>query len=268
MLSFSRACHAMPPSIIIPFRLTGMAGEGCAMSSHEQFELFQAPTEKDLLRVTSFLNAAGNVPVRVVVTRNRVTMISIAFENDGSAVVRMHEQFLHAPPSVIRALRTYIRTRRRASWATVSDFAQGIVATPVDRPRRATLKTRGRVYDLKDIAKGVNDEFFGGRISYNIGWGRTRPRKTRGRGRSIRYGSWNASHRTIRIHPLLDDSEVPFEFVRYIVFHEMLHALVPSSKRNGRRLDHPQEFRLLERSFPEVERMHHLAKILVNRLLD
>jgi hypothetical protein len=238
------------------------------MSSHEQFELFQPPTEQDLLRVTSFLNAAGNVPVRVVVTRNRVTMISIAFQDDGSAVVRLHEQFLHAPPAVVRALRTYIRTRRRAAWAVVSDFAQGIVPAPSDHARPTTLKTRGQVYDLKAIARSVNSEFFGGRVSYKIGWGRTRARKTRGRGRSIRYGSWDASHRTIRIHPLLDDTKAPFDFVRYIVFHEMLHALVPSSKRNGRRLDHPQEFHLLERNFPEVEKMHQLAKVLVNRLLD
>lgn len=238
------------------------------MSYHEQCELFQAPSEQDLVRVTGFLNASARIPVKVVITRNRVSMISIAPADDRTVVVRMHEQFLQAPPSVIRALRTYIRTGRKGAWKIVSDFARSIVPSPEPAGKSPVLKTRGRVYDLKRIARSVNDEFFGGRVSCSIGWGRPRPRKARSRGRSIRYGSWNASHRTIRIHPLLDNKEVPFDFVRYIVFHEMLHAVVPSCMSNGRRFDHPEEFRVLEKSFPGIGRMHELARTLVDVLLD
>ncbi len=73
--------------------------------------------------------------------------------------------------------------------------------------------------------------------------------------------------RTIRIHPLLDDSRVPRTFVEYIVFHEMLHAVVPSDRSSGRRYDHPEAFRVLERSFPNLPEMKVLASELLRMLV-
>jgi hypothetical protein len=38
--------------------------------------------------------------------------------------------------------------------------------------------------------------------------------------------------------------------VEFIVFHEMLHQLFPSSNRAGRRVHHPRAFRDREKAFP------------------
>ena len=94
-----------------------------------------------------------------------------------------------------------------------------LCATTPARP----LKTRGEVYDLKVLFDAVNTEFFSGQVRCRIGWGRDRtPGRRSRRSKSIRYGSWSPSTQTIRIHPRLDDARVPAEFMRYIVFHEMM----------------------------------------------
>jgi hypothetical protein len=59
---------------------------------------------------------------------------------------------------------------------------------------------------------------------------------------------------------------VPEEFVRYIIFHEMLHAVVPSVRRNGQRRDHHATFRVLERRFPGLARMKKLSAELLDML--
>jgi hypothetical protein len=54
---------------------------------------------------------------------------------------------------------------------------------------------------------------------------------------------------------LLDQDFVPRFFVRYIVFHEMLHAFVGISRTpTGRRQVHSGTFKRLEKSYPEYEK--------------
>jgi hypothetical protein len=131
-----------------------------------------------------------------------------------------------------------------------------------------SLTTRGEVYDLQSIYEGVNHEFFNGSVACRIGWGRGRPPGRRGRRtRSIRYGSWDTTTQTIRVHPILDDSQVKADFLRYIVFHEMLHTIVPEAKINGRRFDHSPQFRALERTFPNIDEMQALSQKLLDVLI-
>jgi len=207
----------------------------------------------------AYLNEGARERVSVAFHRNRVTMISVVFEPNGSIRVRAHEAFLAAGPEVLRALRTYLRTRRRKAWRGVTAFADTIPATTPARKRRTPLRTRGDVHDLDEIARDVNRTFFSDRIRCRVGWGRA-GRGRRGRkARSIRYGSWDATTRTVRVNPRLDDKRVPREFVRYIVFHEMLHAVVPAVIENGRRRTHTAQFRALEKGFPKLEKMTKLC---------
>ena len=75
------------------------------------------------------------------------------------------------------------------------------------------------------------------------------------RRRSIRFGSYSAQENVIRIHPLLDQDFVPQYFIRYIVFHEMLHAFLGAHESSsGRRRVHTREFRRRERAYPDYAR--------------
>src|SRR5205823_2555535 len=98
---------------------------------------------------------------------------------------------------------------------------------------------------------------------------------------TIKLGSYTANERLIRVHPALDRAWVPRYFVAYIVYHEMLHHVIPARSRDaqgrrvgaaggaaaGRRDLHPLEFREREKAFRHYERAlrwegQHIARLL------
>ena len=87
------------------------------------------------------------------------------------------------------------------------------------------------------------------------------------RRRTIRLGSYDARENLIRVHPALDQSWVPRLFVEAVVYHEMLHALMPAKESGGRRCLHGPEFRRRERQLPGVRRRGVVARANVHRLL-
>lgn len=56
------------------------------------------------------------------------------------------------------------------------------------------------------------------------------------------------------MHSALDHPEVPEFFVRFIIFHEMLHAELKVQDKRGRRCIHSREFRRREHAHPDFER--------------
>ncbi|MBU0677142.1 MAG: hypothetical protein KJ626_03420 [Verrucomicrobia bacterium] len=234
--------------------------------TYTQQEFFDERREISDTQLVQFLNDGARTPVVVKLTRNRVAMISVDFALPEQTKLRLHERFLGAPDEVLAALRNYLRGRRRSCWRIVSDFAQSIDAGnhPVKEPR---TRTRGYYVDLKEVMDQVNEEHFGNTVKAKITWGR-RAKSPGKRRRSIHYGSYSPSQNLIRIHPLLDDRRVPLEFIRYIVFHEMLHSQVPAVTRNGRTNHHPPEFNRREREYPEWRRMHILARRLLKTLSE
>lgn len=199
--------------------------------------------------------------VELVLTRNRVSMASVRFLREGYVRLRLHEAFREAPDTVQRALVAYLRTRRREHWHVICDFSRTIPVRPPLQP--VACHTSGRVYDLAHLAAEVHATFFAGGLDFRVGWGR---RGGVGMGRSIRYGSCNPETGLIRIHPLLDDARVPEDFIRYILFHEMLHLVIPPQLEGGRRVDHPVAFRKRERTFPGFSGHKRLARELLRIL--
>ncbi len=234
------------------------------MIKQEQIEIaFEAPS---LTRSEfgAFLNDGARAPISVKFTRNRVTMLSASFAVDGIDL-RLHQSFLAAPLAIRKALRTYLRTRRKAAWREVSAFAD-CIDSERSRPGRR-LRSAGKVFNLEQIRKEINMEFFNDRVKCQVGWGKRAPRRQRWRRRkSISYGSWNAATRTVRVNPLLDSESIPVEFIRYIVFHEMLHSVVPDERTRSRINYHTAQFRKLEHAFPDLSRMRALGDRLINVL--
>ena len=66
--------------------------------------------------------------------------------------------------------------------------------------------------------------------------------------------------RLIRIHCSLDRSFVPRFFVESVVFHEMLHAVIPPLEINGRTYHHGAAFRAREQRYPGYEKMVAFAR--------
>lgn len=239
------------------------------MSEHRQMDLFTAVANRDRVDVAGKLTEAAGRPVRLRITRNRVSMAWVDFRTAPSVRVSLDEAFLAAPDAVMQALYRYLRSGRSKHWRVVAEFAQRI---PIDGrgPRSPTAsrgRQRGRAHELRAICADINREFFGGRVTCNVRWGRDAGSR-RKRRRSIRFGSWDEASRTIRVHPLLDGERVPREFVRYIVFHEMLHAVVPAEHRGGRCYHHTAQYRALERQFPDLPAMKRLGRQLLEALAE
>lgn len=190
-------------------------------------------------------------------------MISVHTDAQGFIICRMHEAFQSAPGEVLRALRSYLLTRRKEFWAPVAEFAQTITLDP---PRQVKENRVGRVYDLGRLREAVNAEWFDSTLDVRISWGRNPKRRSGKRNTSIEFGSYTKAINLIRIHPRLDDCEVPEAFVRFVIYHEMLHVKIPPHRENGRWIYHPPAFREAEKRFPEFSRMEQIAARILDRL--
>ncbi len=124
----------------------------------------------------------------------------------------------------------------------------------------------GRFFDLRAIFDRLNRKFFRNSLKgYTICWGRRRKRRPE---RYFVFGTIREEEKIIRIHPLLDASFVPLWFLEYVVYHEMLHAVVPEEiDASGRRRIHTKEFYRRERQFPGYARARRWEEANLARFL-
>jgi hypothetical protein len=114
--------------------------------------------------------------------------------------------------------------------------------------RQFNLSNEGRHFDLQRMFDQLNRRYFGGKLrGYEVKWGRRRKHRPKD---YFVFGTIQEEDRVIRINPLLDQAFVPSWFLRYILYHEMLHSVVPDEVLNdGRRRVHTDEFNRRERRF-------------------
>lgn len=209
----------------------------------------EAMAMADCLRTA--LEAKSGLRIHLKITDNRSTVMSVRYDQGGRAAkVGLHHMFLREDPVLVAALAHWVRhprSRRHAAYLNQFIKEHNHLIAP-KRARAMRLQARGKVYDLQTMWEAVNAEYFGGRVTAPITWGKM-PHKARRR--SIRFGSYMPGDHLIRIHPLLDDDRVPEWFVRYIVFHEMLHADLGIEECDGRRVMHSKEFRRIEQTYPD-----------------
>ena len=208
-------------------------------------------------------------PVLLSITDNRNSIISHSCAS-GILRVRLHHMFLDAPASVQLALVRYVTRGDRAASSFVGQYIEANNARLARRARGVPLLAKGKHHDLLAIFRELNDAYFDGEVNALVTWGKASSRggKRRGERRAtIKLGSYTALDRLIRIHPALDRRWVPRYFVAYVVFHEMLHNVVPQSRGSGRRLLHPPEFSDREREFRHYERAMAWEKRNIARLL-
>ena len=192
--------------------------------------------------------------VMLTVTNNTTNLMSVAIApGGGQAKLRLHHMFLDAPEEIRAALAHWIKHPRSRKYADC--FRSFIVSRNhqirKSQPAPARIMTKGAVYDLKPIFDELNASFFNSAIEAAISWGKG----AAGPMRSIRFGSYYETTRLIRIHPRLDQAFVPFFVVRYIVYHEMLHAHLGIGRtENGRRQIHPRRFKVMESAFPDYHK--------------
>jgi hypothetical protein len=213
------------------------------------------------------LRVAFPGPVILSITDNRHSIITHRVQK-GVLHARVHHMFLDAPAAVVDALVRYVTRGDRDASATLGDHIDSNGFRLARRKRNAPLVSKGKHHDLLELFEAVNDRYFDGGINAVITWGKRPTRKVKGQPqRTIKLGSYAAVDRLIRIHPALDQKWVPRYFVAYIVYHEMLHHVIPGSRGLGRVNLHPPEFKEREKQFRYFERALQWEKRHVSRLL-
>ncbi len=220
-------------------------------------------------------------PVLLSVTDNCRRMISCS-KRSGILTARIHHMFLDASPEVQDALVRYVvKSERGASQLVgryIDENGHRIRAT---RALSFKIKTHGEHHDLLALFHKVNDRYFGGQVDSLITWGRqvrrkgTAPKAAGKSGRvpppdarrAIKLGTYSAMERLIRIHPVLDKPWVPRYFVSFVIYHEMLHHVMPATVVGGRRMLHPPIFQARERFFRDFDRAMAWERGHLHRLL-
>lgn len=231
------------------------------------------------------LEAAWGVgrPVVLSITDNRHSIISHSTRN-GVLHARIHHMFLDAPARVINALVRYVAKGDPHASALVGHYIDANGARLARRrPRAIPLVTKGKHHDVLAIFNDLNEKYFRGACTALVTWGRRTKRKRGTPRKAIKLGSYASLEKLIRIHPVLDRPWVPRYFVAYVVYHEMLHHMIPSARGNpargpisnmasangptARRVLHPPEFLEREQWFRKYERAldwerRHIARLL------
>ena len=216
----------------------------------------------------AWLSAQLAAHVTLIWTDNRSSMLSARGNTATGYQVRLHRMFDQAPERVWHALVAYLRhedaTAPRTLRAYIRQQHPLLVGAQPPLERTPLLQPRGRYFDLAAIYQDLNQGYFCNRVQADITWSRRPLQRQRS---SIRFGSYQERDRLIRIHRLLDQAFVPRYVVENVVFHEMLHQVVPRQYRHGRWYVHSPEFRYQERRFPyhqqaEQWQRQHLARLL------
>jgi hypothetical protein len=175
---------------------------------------------------------------------------------DSGWIVRISDHCRYAPRQVLQAIimilgckvmrrrprEEYLRTYelfRKAPWVE-----EAVRERRIRKGRKHISGEAGRHYSLGNIYKELNSVYFNDQIDIaRIGWGLRRSRN--------RMGHYDPAHHSITLSPVLDSPGVPVFVVRYIVYHEMLHALLGSASTGVRKRHHSAEFRRAEQAFPD-----------------
>ncbi|CAN5234570.1 hypothetical protein BH20VER2_BH20VER2_04190 [soil metagenome] len=115
--------------------------------------------------------------------------------------------------------------------------------------RQLHLQHEGKYFDLREIFDRLNARHFRARLrGYTVVWGRRRRQRPK---EYFVFGTIQEEDRVIRINPALDQPFVPLWFLQYVMYHEMLHSVVPDEiDTSGRRRVHTEEFYRRERQYP------------------
>jgi hypothetical protein len=209
-----------------------------------------------------------HIPARVRYTWNRTILVSLVRHGE-IRELRAQRAFRDAPHDVAAAVvRLHVGRpppdeRRRLSHL-VSAWHHHMAPLPPSPPSGALL--HGTHHHLPALLEGVNATFFDGRLDVDVTYGRVPARRTMGRHER------RDPRGLIVVNPLIDHPVVKPWYIRYILFHEGLHDLMPPRPAGGRMVIHPPEFRRAERAFPDLARTGPYEKWLTGagygRLLD
>lgn len=187
--------------------------------------------------------------LKLRINDNRSTMLSVCWE-PGCTKLSLHRMFLGAPKNVMESLACYLRNGQSQSLPLpVKTFIERQMQK-LDyshQVKKQCLETKGRVFDLQEVLDKLNREYFDDTLKLQITWYGMSNRKFRSR---INFGLYSDPLKLIKIHRILDRTEIPDFFLEFVVYHEMLHNVcLPFVADSGNTVIHTPEFKAREQQF-------------------
>ncbi len=195
--------------------------------------------------------------------RNKKTIIRVITVTKKTALISLHEMFIDASPEVLKSLVYYIFSRgihqKQAKQFLKSFIEEGFQSMDLSsHVRQDKMVTLGQEYNLEEIYDGVNSSYFSGGLDLSITWF---GRKLAKRKQSITCGLFDHPHRLIKVHRQLDQPIIPKYYVEFIVYHEMLHFVIPPYRNDrGMMCIHGHEFKEKEKRFLQYQEVKHWEK--------
>ncbi|MDD4279849.1 MAG: hypothetical protein PHX74_08975 [Candidatus Sumerlaeales bacterium] len=193
--------------------------------------------------------------LQLTINNNKSSLISThESKTGGKRTLSVHYLFLDCTDDVLDAIANWYLDRARVTSTKVLRYyidSHYETSAPV-LSRELALCSKGVVYDLNTMMEDINRQYFGGRLDYvRITWMRGVREVTHKRS-GILFGSYDARLQLISIHPYLDKESVPRYFLSFVIYHEMLHALLDPKREPGKRhVVHTARFRMLEKRYPQ-----------------
>jgi len=179
-------------------------------------------------------------------TSNKLRVVSIKRGKAGLEV-KVPNYFTDAPQDILLALASFCAKPKEKYARILHSYALRRCEEIKSSKRESYLRlsVKGVCYDLEALFNYINQTYFNGECSAHICWGkRTMPKYV------VRMGSYEFDSQIIRIHPILDNPDVPQEIIEDVIFHEILHWKHGASKDNDRNVFHSKEMRKAEKKYP------------------
>lgn len=217
---------------------------------------FENELEAHQKRIAGFLSMVLPEAVDVIFTDNKSTMISQK-RSYGRLKVRLHKMFRLADDYWLKILALFLLNKDTENTNKELDRFIKLNKSEIRQHKPGTQKlvTDGKHYNLSYVLEKVQKRYFDGQGEVAIGWAKKvkkRSRRTRSRSRAL--ATYNYQTKTIKVSPVLDSPKVPEYVMDWVVYHEMLHHVLPIQESNGRRFYHTSRFRALERAFAEYDK--------------
>jgi predicted metal-dependent hydrolase len=171
--------------------------------------------------------------------------------NAGRISAKVSLYFRNAPPHILeivalilisKVYRRKVDSALRRIYRSYSHDLQKKIPGPSKRSLSRYVP-RGKYYNLQEIFDRLNRDFFSGEISpVRTGWSLTRSYR--------RLGFYDDRRKLLVISRVFDHKKVPEQVIRFLVYHEMLHIIIPERMGRHRRILHSAEFRRREKQFP------------------
>lgn len=112
---------------------------------------------------------------------------------------------------------------------------------------------QGKYFNLETIFGKLNSLYFSNELSVKyLGWSKNRS--------FTRLGYFDKERDLLVISQIFDSRKVPLNVLEYLVYHEMLHIFIPTTKKNERRIIHSKAFKEQEKKFPEYSYIQNWIK--------